>query len=135
MPPVKHSPLMFGNLDLAEPVDPPPVLFHAIRTPCACGRSLTDPLYTFFPSAVFVHGQCEKCGAQSAIFAPHMKGAMEPMPAYLARTLQHLVQDVGRAYGEHPSTVLAQFLDFLVKAEAMERPSNVIEIAEVERIA
>lgn len=105
------------NIDLAGPVDPPPVLFHAMRAPCACGRSLADLTYTFFPSAVFVHGTCPECGPQTAIFAPHMRGVGESLPAAIARTMARLTADLARSHGEDPRQVLAAFLDYLATAE------------------
>ncbi len=109
--------LDFGRTDLADRIDPPPVLFHAIRVPCACGRSLDTPTYTFFPSAVFAHGVCPVCGPQTAIFAPHMKGMEEGMPEYLGRTLKLLVSDVARTFKQSPDEVLAEFMEFLVQTE------------------
>ncbi len=105
------------DLDFATVIDPVPVLFFAIRSPCACGRSLDSPSYTFFPSTVFVHGQCPVCGPQSAIFAPHMKGQEEGLPEYLGRTLKLLVSDVARTFKEKPEAVLAEFMEFLVQTE------------------
>lgn len=99
------------NPDFADPVDPPPVLFHALRAPCACGRALRDNHYTFFPGSVFVHGVCEVCGPQTAIFAP--EHTPEPMPARLARTLHRLVADTARVYGESADAVVESVLDAL----------------------
>ncbi len=119
VPALKGTTLDFGRTDLADRIDPPPVLFHAMRVPCACGRPLTDPIYTFFPSAVFAHGECPVCGPQTAIFAPHMKGLEEQMPAYLGRTLKLLVSDVARTFKQSPEQVLAEFMEFLVQTETM----------------
>lgn len=113
-----HANEMIFNVDLAGPVDTPPVLFHAIRVPCACGRSLTNNTFTFFPSAVFVHGECETCGPQSAIFAPHIKEVKEPMPNVIAKQLARLTADLSRTYGSDPRTVLNEFLNYLADESA-----------------
>ena len=68
--------LNLGRLDLAGPIDPPPVVFHAIRVPCACGRSLDGAIHTFFPSTIFARGVCPVCGPQTAIFAPGMESVI-----------------------------------------------------------
>lgn len=109
------------NIDLAGPVDPPPVLFFEMRAPCACGRALIDKVYTPFPSAVFVHGTCPECGPQTAIFAPHMRGVGESLPAAIARTMARLTADLARSHGEDPRSVLAAFLDYL--ASVPEEPA------------
>lgn len=109
--------LNFGRLDLAEPIDQPPLVWHVIRVPCACGRSLDEPVYTFFPSSVFVHGVCPACGPQSAIFAPHMKGQGEKLPERIASTLQRLTQDLARIYGATPASVAAEVLEFFAARE------------------
>ncbi len=114
----KRTVLDFGRTDLAHPVDPPPVLFHAIRLPCACGRSLDEPVYTFFPGSVFAHGTCPVCGPQTAIFAPHMKGMEEQMPAHVERSLKLLVGEVARVFRRSTDDVLAEFMEFLVKTES-----------------
>lgn len=101
------------NIDTAAPVDAPPVLFHAMRAPCACGRALTNNTYTFFPSSVFVHGECSACGPQSAIFAPHMEGKGERLPEAIARTLARLTKDLARTHGESVDVVLAEVLNYL----------------------
>lgn len=106
-----------------DPVDAPPVLFHAIRVPCACGRALADCTYTFFPSSVFVHGVCQECGPQSAIFAPEMKGQQEPMPGVIARRMARLTAELARTYGEDPQTVLAELFTYLAHAEDERRAS------------
>lgn len=111
------SALIF-NIDLAGPVDAPPVLFHAMRAPCACGRALVDNTYTFFPSAVFVHGTCSTCGPQTAIFAPEMRGVGEPLSANIARTMARLTSDLARTYGASPQDVLAEFLQYLADIDA-----------------
>ncbi len=88
-------PINFGNLAMAggfDPLDPPPVVFHVIRVPCACGRSLDEVVYTFFPSAVFVSGECVACGRQTAVFAPGIEkltaqALMAQFLAFLARTI------------------------------------------------
>ena len=115
-----HANELVFNIDLAGPVDAPPVVFHTIRVPCACGRSLTPDknTFTFFPSAVFVHGECEACGPQSAIFAPHMKNVGEKMPEAIARHLQRLTRDLARTYGADVSTVLNEFLNYLADESA-----------------
>lgn len=106
------------NIDLAGPVDPPPLLFHAIRAPCVCGRALIDRVYTFFPSAVFVHGTCPLCGPQQAIFAPEMvTPARETLAAEIARTLGKLTADLAHTHASDPRTVLAAFLDYLASIE------------------
>ena len=106
------APLVF-DIDLAGPVDPPPVLFHTMRVPCACGRALRDAVYTFFPGSVFAHGVCEACGPRTAIFAPHMKDAREPLPVAVTRSLSRVTQALAREYGADPQTILAEFLNYL----------------------
>lgn len=101
------------SLDVDQPADPPPVLFHAIRAPCVCGRALTDNHYTFFPSAVFVHGVCPVCGPQTAIFAPDMKDCGEPIGEAIARRLGRLQADLARTYGVDPRQVISEFLEYL----------------------
>lgn len=102
------------NVDLAGPIDRVPVLFYAIRSPCACGRSLDECVYTFFPTAVFVHGVCRECGPQSAIFAPTAtRCPEEPLPAAIARMMEDLTRHLARAYGANPAIVLDEFLNYL----------------------
>lgn len=102
------------NLDLAGPVDPPPILFYAIRAPCSCGRPLTDNVYSFFPSAVFVHGTCPECGPQQAIFAPDMKDApRESLAREIERVMARLAADLGHTHGANPAAVLDGFLNYL----------------------
>lgn len=113
------SALIF-NIDTAAPVDAPPVLFHVIRVPCSCGRSLQDNAFTFFPGSVFVHGTCESCGPQTAIFAPHMKDAQERLPTAIARTMARLTTEMAKQYGEDPQTVIAEFLSYLTPASVQE---------------
>jgi hypothetical protein len=120
----KRTALDFGDLDMAEPADAPPVLFHAIRSPCSCGRSLDEPTYTFFPSAVFVRGVCRVCGPQTAIFAPHMKGVREELGSVVARSLARLTKDLMRSFGESPEAVLAEFLNYLATAEERSGSDN-----------
>lgn len=110
------SPLIF-DIDLAGPVDPPPVLFYAMRVPCACGRSLAECHYTFFPGSVFVHGVCEACGPRTAIFAPEMKDARDPLPAAVAKALTRATTSIARECGCSPDMVLAAFLDYLALQE------------------
>ena len=101
-----------------EPVEPPPVLFHAIRVPCACGRALSDCLYTFFPSSIFVHGVCVVCGPRSAIFAPHLeRTALEPMSERVKRSMRRLLVDLARVYGTNEQMVIDEFLTFIANAE------------------
>lgn len=113
-----HANALIFNIDLAGPVDAPPVVFHSVRVPCACGRALVDGTYTFFPGSVFVHGICKACGPQTAIFAPHMKGVGETLPENVARTLARLTADLARSYGTNPQAVLAEFLDYLAQQDA-----------------
>lgn len=101
-----------------DPVEPPPVLFYSVRVPCSCGRSLAECQYTFFPSAVFVHGLCAECGAQTAIFAPEMKEREEPMKGVIARRLARLTTELARVYGEDPQTVIAELFEYLAAEEA-----------------
>jgi hypothetical protein len=102
---------------LAEPADAPPVLFYTMRAPCACGRSLQDCTYTFFPSTVYIHGTCEACGPQAAIFAPHMKGVQEPMSECVAKVMTQAVERIARAYGANPETILNEFFTYLADIE------------------
>jgi hypothetical protein len=90
----KSQPLDFARLDLAEPVDRPPVLYYTNGAPCACGRLLTNCVHTFLPTATFSTGICPVCeGVQTAIFAP----AMEDMAAgeLLNRFLAFLAHSAG----------------------------------------
>jgi hypothetical protein len=85
--------LDFSRLDLAEPVDRPPIVQHEIGARCLCGRRLTDCVYTMLPTATFIAGQCPVCeGVQTAIFAPAIE-QMAPQEllgrflAFLAETM------------------------------------------------
>lgn len=105
------------NVDL-EPTADPPVVFFTMRAPCACGRPLAECAYTFFPGSVFIHGTCQECGPQTAIFAPHMREAGEPLPAAIARTMARLTADLARTHGEDPRVVMEAFLTYLAEASA-----------------
>ncbi len=97
-------------------VDAPPVLFKAVRVPCACGRSLGQCRYTFFPGSVFVHGVCEACGPQSAIFAPDAPvaaGADE----WIAREMRRL-SGVAREYGLDTREIVEGFVKYLADVAA-----------------
>lgn len=101
-----------------QPVDAPPVLFHAVRVPCSCGRSLADCTYTFFPSSVFVHGVCAECGPRAAIFAPHLeKTQMEPMGERIARQMKRLLTDMAQAYGADSRDIINEFVAYLAEAD------------------
>lgn len=108
------------NIDTAAPVDAPPVLFYSMRAPCACGRALADCTYTFFPSSVFVHGTCQVCGAQTAIFAPEMKGQQEPLSSVIAKRMARLTAEMVRVYGEDVDTIISEFLNYLAAASHAE---------------
>lgn len=59
------------NPDLADAVDPAPVLFDRLKCPCStCGDTLINEEYAFFPSSVFIRGVCLRCGPRTAMFAP-----------------------------------------------------------------
>ena len=109
----KAEPLCFGALELADAVDRPPVLFHGMFAPCACARPLTNHRYVFFPSAVFIYGDCDVCGPErTAIFAP--EAYMEARPAapslrdmmieYLKEIPEDMAQDVLQDRLKHSSS-------------------------------
>jgi hypothetical protein len=91
-----------------------PVLFFDIRVPCACGMSLDEKTYTFFPSSIFVHGNCPACGSRTAIFAPHMKEMRETLPEHSAKRLQNLMHEVAGQYQADGQTVVDEFLNYLI---------------------
>lgn len=110
----RTTPLEFGNLDLAAPVDSPPLLFDRLRVPCDCGGTLIGEEYAFFPSSVFIHGKCLKCGPRSAMFAPPVNATEGERQEMVAAELHGFAQELAEQYKKtDDGTTVSDFLAYL----------------------
>jgi hypothetical protein len=105
---------MSFNPELAEPVEPAPLLFDRIKVPCStCSNTLVGTEYAFFPSTVFIRGTCLKCGPRSAMFAPPVNETAEDRNARIAAELKSFSDELSVRYKEEASTVITDFLAYL----------------------
>lgn len=111
--------------DAYDPIEPAPRVWHDLHAPCPCGRwTLDDPVYTFFPTAVFVRGTCPECGRRSAIFAPYFDPQTEDMKVRVDRELKALMHGLAQTYGVKAAEIIDSFLDFITKAEILAFPGS-----------
>lgn len=78
-----------------------PVVFDSFRVPCQCGRHFPGLRYEFFPTTIFIHGECPSCGPRTAIFAPPLteegqQAARKAMDATEAKLLDDFLTFVQR---------------------------------------
>lgn len=79
--------------DQAEVIASAPALFDTLRVPCACGRHVPGLRFSFFPSTVYIEGECPECGPTHAIFAPPLS-RLTPPPAPLTPEQTAMVAEV-----------------------------------------
>lgn len=111
----KDAPFTF-NPDLAEPVEPPPVLFQRMLVPCACGGTLVGEEYQFFPSTVHIRGVCVTCGPRTAIFAPPMPVAIPVLSESqetAAGELHELVRQIRERFRFNSPELVDDVVDYL----------------------
>lgn len=109
----RRSPLSFGDHELAEPVDKPPLMFDRLRVPCECGGVLIGEEYAFFPNTLFIRGTCLKCGPRSAFFAPPVSESEKQRIERISAELTSFSRDLAVQYKQEEGAVIADFLEYL----------------------
>jgi hypothetical protein len=111
-----ESPFTF-NPDLADPVEPPPLVFHRMNVPCSCGGTFVGQEHLFFNSTVFIRGLCASCGPRSAMFAPPVpvedQPELTPQQEAAVSEISEMLKQVRQRFRFNSPEVLAGVVDYL----------------------